>query len=148
MDQVRVSFGPSGAAAGTSYEQIDFQNSGTRPCTLGGYPVLTFVDKLGLQIGSAAEPTNLTGEPIATVTLGPGQYANTSVGTPNPGNWQTTEDPSSSTCHPLPAAGLRVQLPGEQNFVIVPFAATVCTTPDAAPLVTPVRAGRSPTAVG
>jgi hypothetical protein len=128
-------------------QQIDFQNTSDQTCELTGYPSVMFVDQAGHQVGLAAEPTNLTEEPIGTVSLKPRAFANAAFGAPNPGGYQSTPELSSSTCRPKRTADLRVVLPGEQRSYVLRFEATVCTTPDAAPLVTPFRPGRAPTAV-
>lgn len=44
VNQLRVSQGSGGAAAGTQYERLLFRNVGTRSCLLHGYPTITGVN--------------------------------------------------------------------------------------------------------
>jgi RNA polymerase sigma-70 factor (ECF subfamily) len=146
--QLALSLGRGGVALGTSYRQVVFQNRGPAACTLTGYPGLSFADSAGHQLGLSALAVNLTSQPITTVTLAPGGFANASVGIVSPGNYQTTPQPSSSTCHPAQASYLRVYPPNQRNAVLLAFPADVCSTASGRPLVTPTRPGRSDTAVG
>jgi hypothetical protein len=146
--QLALSLGRGGVALGTSYRQVDFQNRGPTACSLTGYPGLSFTDRVGHQLGPPALPVNLTNQPITTVTLAPGGFANASVGIVSPGNYQTTPQPSSSTCRPAHVSYLRVYPPNQRNAVLLAFPADVCTTASGRALVTPSRPGRSDTAVG
>jgi hypothetical protein len=107
-----------------------------------------FVDRSGQQVAMTPRQTNLTDEPVGMVTLKPGQFANATIGIPNPQNFQSTAELSSSTCRPVATTALRISPPGQQAVGLLAFDAEVCTTADGAPVLTPFRAGRAPTAVG
>lgn len=136
-----VTLGTTGAAAGTYYQQLLFRNTGARPCALDGYPGVSFTDAGGRQVGPAAKRSNVTGQPITAVVLDANQYANAAVGIP------TAQNYPSANCHPVATTGLRVFPPGSFRSVVLSFKTTVCTTGPWKALVTPVRAGRSSTAV-
>lgn len=137
-----VTLGTNGAAAGTEYQQLLFRNIGASPCALVGYPGVSFTDAAGRQVGPAAARSNVTGQAITAVVLGAHEYANAAVGIP------TAQDYPAANCHPVATTGLRVFPPGSFQSVVVAFKTTVCTTGQWKALVTPVRAGRSSTAVG
>ncbi len=52
---LRVSVGPANGAAGSIYYPLDFRNASAAPCTLQGYPGVSFVASPGAgQVGGAA----------------------------------------------------------------------------------------------
>lgn len=130
----------AGAAAGTAYWALDLQNTGTAPCTLTGYPGVSFTDAGGRQLGLPA--TRTPGPPVARVTVAPGGYAHADVGVPNPANFQTGPDPSSSSCHPAQTSLVRVYPPGQRAALTAPLATSICTTTDGRTQVTAVSAGQ------
>lgn len=139
--QLRVTLGTSGAAAGTGYQQLVLQNTGTTTCGLTGYLGITFETTDGRTVGLPAEPTNVTGAPVTAVRLAPGGYATAAVGLPD------TSSLDASACAPQTGAFLRVRAPQQADGVQVAFRAEVCTAGQGRPLTTPVRAGRSSTPV-
>lgn len=129
-----MTLGTTGAAAGTSYQQVDFQNRGSQPCTLTGYPGVSFTDSGGSQVGYPAS-RNPSASPV-TVTLASGEYATAAVGIPDYGNFP------SNLCRARSASNLRVYPPNQRGSVLVPDMQTVCTTTNGRPSVTTVRAGK------
>jgi hypothetical protein len=143
LADLKLTLGPSGAAAGTFYQQIDFQNQSKKTCTLNSYPVVSLIDDAGKPVGHAANPINVTGQPPAPVNPAPGQYANAAVGFPDPSNVP------SSTCNKKTTAAISVALPNVGTISIsIPFRTDICTSPQGQPFVTPIRPGRSATAIG
>jgi hypothetical protein len=88
-------------------------NKGSTPCTLTGYPGVSFVGNgNGSQLGTAA--TRETGGiAITTLTLAPGAAAHAQLNITMAGNYD------AATCKPKTADGLRVYPPDETNSVFV-----------------------------
>jgi len=128
---LKVSLGQSGAAAGTFYQRVDFRNTGTEPCTLTGYPGVSFADDAGHQVGvdASRNPANAS----ATVTLSPGSTAYANLGVPDWGNFP------ASNCSAAKATMLRVYPPNQRDSVLVPDAQKVCTTAEGRPTITAVQ---------
>jgi hypothetical protein len=139
--QLRVTLGTSGAAGGTSYQQLVLQNTGTATCGLTGYLGITFETADGRSVGLPAEPTNVTGAPVTAVRLSPGGYATAAVGVPDPSSYD------AGACRPQTGAYLRVRAPQQTDGVRVALRTEVCTTDQGRPVTTPIRAGRSSTPV-
>lgn len=138
-DQLQVTLGPGGGAAGTFFQRILFQNRAQTPCTLTGYPRVSFLDRARHQVGATA--TQGAGWPIGPVTLTPQGFANAAVGVTDPANYQTSTSPSSSTCRPALTAYVRIYPPGQRSALAIPYKTQVCTA-KTTPVVTPTGAGR------
>jgi hypothetical protein len=130
--QLRLSLGQSQGAAGSTFTPIVFTNASKHPCTLFGYPGVSFLDSTGAQVG--VDATHDGGEE-ATVTLGPGDAANAQLQVPDPGNF------SAAQCKQANAATLRVYPPGDFAALSIADAVTVCTTAKGAANVHPVTPG-------
>jgi hypothetical protein len=127
-----LSLGGSQGAAGTTYQSVVLTNTGSRSCTLFGYPGVSFVDSGGALLG---KPSSQDPGTKKKVTLAPGGQANTLLRQPNPGNFDPT------TCSPTTADRLRVYPPGNKGALFVHDAVQVCTTSAGRTGVTPVAAG-------
>jgi hypothetical protein len=134
-----VTVGVGGAAAGTSYLQIDFQNRSSQACTLIGYPGVSLLNNFDSQIGDTTAWVNETGMPITSVTLAPGQYANAAVGIPDPHNFP------SGLCNMETTNAIEIIPPNLSIGVLLPLHTQVCTTENGRSYATPVRAGRPAT---
>ena len=130
--QLSLSLGQGQGAAGTSYLPIVFTNTGSKPCTLYGFPGVSFLDSSGKQIGA---PAVHSGGEEGVVTLAPNGTANSQLGLPDPGNFP------SGGCNPTTAAKLQVYPPGDFGALTIADSATVCTTDGGATSVTPVTPG-------
>jgi Protein of unknown function (DUF4232) len=114
--RVTLDAGAAGAAAGSSYVPLVFDNASSASCTLGGYPAVTFAAGLaGPQIGTAAALAR--GIRAATLVLAPGSVAHA---------WLQILDVASypaSKCKSVQANGLRVALAGTPTaaFLAHPF---------------------------
>lgn len=140
---VTVDVKQGSAAAGSAYYPIDFTNTGGAPCTLLGYPGVSFVTgKSGGNSAALGAPaTRNSGAPAATVTLATGGDAHAVLQVVDAGNY------SASACHPVTAHWLRVYPPGQAGAVYAPFTAQVCSARLPANLgsalaVYPVRGGK------
>src|SRR3954447_12607968 len=69
-----IALGPAGHAAGSTYRPLVFTNKGSSPCTLTGYPGVSFAAPgTGKQGGPAA--TRNSHLPLHAVSLAPGAHA-------------------------------------------------------------------------
>lgn len=127
-----LSLGVSQGTAGTSYQTIVFTNTGTVPCTLIGYPGVSFDNTEGALIG---KPSTEDAGKRKLVKLAVGGQANALLRQPDSGNF------SKSACHPKTAYELRVYPPGETVPLFVKDAAKVCSTGAGRSGVRPVAAG-------
>ena len=117
--QLRVWYGePAGAAAGSSYFELEFSNVGTTDCVLDGFPGVSGVTAAGAQLGTSATWNHVI-EP-SSVVLGPGGTAHVVLQVADVYNYPT------STCEPTEAYGLRVYPPNQTASVVVPFAFEAC----------------------
>ncbi|HWC36787.1 MAG TPA: DUF4232 domain-containing protein [Mycobacteriales bacterium] len=129
---LKVTVGQGQGAAGSTIIPIVFTNDSSRPCTLFGYPGVSFLDSGGHQLG---QPADERGGEKAIVTLAPGSAANAQLQIPEPGNF------SAADCKVASAAFLRVYPPGEKRSVQLAESAQVCTTEAGRSVVLPVAPG-------
>jgi hypothetical protein len=110
-----------GGAAGSSYQQLQFTNDSSTPCTLGGYPgvSLTTSQDTGSQIGSAASKNSVTQPTV--VTLAPGKEATSQLRITDAGNYPQTQG------HTEQSAWLQVYAPGSKTPVYLPDTVTGTT---------------------
>ena len=106
-----------GAGAGMSQNRLGLQlrNVGSAPCTLYGYPGVSWVaGSKGQQVGAAAsrQPDNGSAEKV--ITLAPGALASAPIDIVAAAVIPTSE------CKPVPVRGLRVYPPGERAALFIP----------------------------
>jgi hypothetical protein len=108
-----------GAAAGSTYVNLEFTNLSQRTCTLRGYPGVSAIDLGGRQVGAAAgrSPTR----PVRTITLKAGASALAVLQIADVYNYP------AATCHRTMAAGLRVYPPNQTQARTVPFPFLACS---------------------
>jgi hypothetical protein len=96
---------------------LNLTNTGSTPCTLYGYPGVSWVaGSDGHQVGSAATRQGVpTGAKETTVTLVPGATASAAF------NIVQAAVIDKSECKPVPVKGLRVYPPGETAALFVPM---------------------------
>ena len=110
-DELSISLGDGeGAAAGSRSLGIIFTNTGTRECTLGGYPGVSLVNDNGNQIGSPAERMSSTDE--KTITLQQNGSASALVTYPVEANFD------AGTCKDG-ATKLRVYPPNDYGYISI-----------------------------
>lgn len=108
------------AAAGSAYYDLVFQNIGNVPCTLYGYPGVSF---------GAGSPVQQVGQPAARdsqvkpliVTLIPNAHAFAVLQIGDALNY------SASICDPKQTTYLRVYAPNNNTLLYIPFKDTACT---------------------
>lgn len=118
---LRASYRPTGAAAGTDYGNLRLTNVSDHACRTGGYGGLSLVgDGDGTQIGAAAarDPGK-----VRTIVLQPGQRVRSVVGIVNAGNYPRRR------CRPTAADGFRVYVPNATRSQFVAFETTGCANP-------------------
>ncbi len=135
LAQLELALGRPGAAAGSTYTPITFRNTGSVPCSLDGYPGVSFVaGDRGQQVGAAATRTG-TAQPVL---LAPGDTAHATLQESNAGN----HDPAA--CRPTAVPGLRVYPPGETASAFLVDGTTACADPGVQQLrIGPVQPGAS-----
>jgi Protein of unknown function (DUF4232) len=118
---LRLTRGTTGAAAGSTYIQIEFTNTSSVTCTLAGYPgvALTKTQDPGSQVGASA--SKATTRPATLVTLAPGATAVAQVQLVDVLNYPTAK------CVPASANYLQVYPPGQTMPLYLPFTAQACT---------------------
>lgn len=108
--------------AGSVYVDIDFKNLGNQPCTLYGYPGVSFATAQPVQqVGLAATENPAT--PRQLVTLQPGQYAIALLRVVDAGNY------SPGQCRPVRTPWLQVIPPNQTVPLYVPYPSTACAGP-------------------
>lgn len=106
---------PNGAA-GTIYYPVEFTNTGSRACTLAGFPGVSAISKSDRQLGQAAIRVKVTAH---TVTIKPGQTAHAMLG--------IVEAGVIGGCHNATAFGLKVYPPNEKSKqLVLSFTFSVC----------------------
>ncbi|SEP49452.1 DUF4232 domain-containing protein [Amycolatopsis saalfeldensis] len=111
---VSLSLGQGDSGAGSSYRPLNIKNTSGKPCTIQGFPGVSYVGgDNGQQVGP---PAFRAGEKGAAVKLNPGQSAAADIQFVQVRNF----DPA--VCKPTPVKGLRVYLPQEtaSNFIADP----------------------------
>jgi hypothetical protein len=118
--KVKVDTSQSGAAAGSTYVPIDFTNTTSSPCTLFGYPGVSFVTgPSGSQIGRPASRNPETA--AALVTLAPGGEAHATIQVANAGNY------SPSACSPVTAHWLKIFPPNQTVALYASYTVQACS---------------------
>jgi hypothetical protein len=131
---VKVTLGSSQAAGGTTLQVIDFTNTGSQLCSLGGYPGVSLAGGTPLaQIGLAAMVP--AGGSVQAVSLNPGQVANSLLEIGHASNYP------KATCDPVHAPYLVVAVPNTIGFVKLPYAATACAKPVEILSISPITLG-------
>lgn len=109
----------TGSGAGSSTFELVFQNTGSAPCTLRGYPGVSFVKAHNTQLGKAAARTG--GGAVTTVTLIPNAHAYADLRTVNgQGGY------SAGQCDLTTVPTLRVYPPNQTESTNIPWNAQEC----------------------
>lgn len=127
----------SGAAAGSSFVPLEFENVSASPCTLPPFPAVTFAaGPSGPDIGLPAVQQDKT--VAQAVVLAPGKFAHAWLQIAAAANYPAAQ------CHPVAAQGLLVTLTGTAGAHFVADTVQACAQPPAGSAVLsvfPVRAG-------
>ena len=133
---VVVSTGGGNAAAGSSYYPLQFANTSSSPCTLYGYPGVSFVTAAdGSQIGIPA--TRNPALAAQLVTLSPGQTVHAELQVADAQNYPPSD------CGLVTAHWLRIYPPNQTAPVYVSFTAQTCSKPKTILSVQTVQTGAS-----
>lgn len=114
--QLEMVAAPAGGAAGSVWVDLTATNTGGSPCTLAGYPGVSFVDGSGAMVGLPAvrdANTPGTGQVVA-----PGQSVTAALRVSQTGN--------HPTCDARTVTGLRVYPPESTESTVLPFPAQAC----------------------
>ena len=135
---VAVPSGSGNAAAGSSYYPIQFSNTSSSPCTLYGYPGVSFVGAVGgSQIGAAA--TRNSAFAAKLISLSPGQTVHATLQVVDAMNYP------SGGCGPVTAHWLKIYPPNQTAPLYVSFTAQTCSKPKTVLSVQTVQTGSSGT---
>jgi hypothetical protein len=116
---LHVSIGNGNGAAGSVYYPIVFTNASSSPCTLFGFPGVSFVTgPNGSQIGDAA--TRQSDKPVQTVTLAVGGVAHATLQVVQALNFPAAK------CQPVTAHFLKIYPPNQTEAVVLSFTAKAC----------------------
>jgi hypothetical protein len=117
---VAVPTGSGNAAAGSSYYPIQFANSSSSPCTLYGYPGVSFVTAAGgSQIGIPATRNPTLAARL--VTLSPGQTVHAELQVADAQNYPAAD------CGLVTAHWLKIYPPNQTAPVYVSFTTQTCS---------------------
>ncbi|MDX3077548.1 DUF4232 domain-containing protein [Streptomyces sp. MI02-7b] len=116
---LRVSAENVDSGAGTTHFQLVFQNTGDAPCSLSGFPGVSFHGRDGAQIGNAADRAGGT---ASTVTLIPNAHAAADVQAPNGQSGY-----SDAECALKSVSFIGVFPPDSKDQIDVPWKADECS---------------------
>ena len=132
--RVSVPTGHGNAAAGSSYYPIVFTNVSGAPCTLYGYPGVSFVTGAGgSEIGIPATENPV--RPRQLITLAPGQAGHAELQVADAENYPPAD------CGMVTARWLRVYPPNQTAPLYAGFTARACTKPKGILAVETVQPG-------
>lgn len=136
--KVAVPTGQGNGAAGSSYYPVQFTNTSASPCTLFGYPGVSFVTGTGgSQIGAAA--TRNATMPKQLITLSAGQTVHAELQVVNAQNYPAAD------CGLVTAHWLKVYPPNQTAALYAGFTAQACSKPKTILSVQTVQPGASGT---
>ncbi|MFI5593150.1 DUF4232 domain-containing protein [Amycolatopsis sp. NPDC051758] len=119
---VKLALSTGGAAAGSVYRMLMITNIRAEPCTIQGFPGVSYVaGDDGHQVGGAAYRQGTKGD---VVRLNTGQTAAADIQFVNVHNYD------AAACLPTPVRGLRIYLPQETASNFVPMDGTGCASTD------------------
>lgn len=115
-----MTLGGAQGAAGHQYTPIVFTNTGTEPCSIQGYPGVSYTSGPdGAPVGDPAARDN--GDTPA-VRLEPGAHASATLGTVTSVDVYPVDQ-----CLPVSVAGLRIYPPNNTESVFIAQARTWCS---------------------
>ncbi|MFI6360953.1 DUF4232 domain-containing protein [Streptomyces sp. NPDC050743] len=117
---LKVSAGNFDSGAGTTHFQLLIQNTGSSPCTLTGFPGVSFHGGDGTQIGNGA--VRDTSASVTTVTLLPNGHAASEVTAPD-----GQSGFSASECRLKDVSFVGVFAPGSKDLIDVPWKTQECS---------------------
>jgi len=134
--QLRLSVIPGPNAAGHIGLILRFTNISTKPCTMFGYPGVSFVTGHGNQINDPAQRSAASGNP-SVVTLAPDGKADASLLLVNIANYA-----GNNLCQPTLAAAVRVYPPDDTTAILASSPQQICDVKGTGvPQIYPVQTG-------
>lgn len=118
--QLSGSTAPQQGAAGHVIASVTLTNTGSTPCTLSGYPGVSFVNASGAAVGAPASREETGG--AGAVVLQPGASATSSLQITQPGV-------VGQVCNPQDVTGLRVYPPGSYDSLVLSYPGQACGNP-------------------
>ncbi|HEY5394193.1 MAG TPA: DUF4232 domain-containing protein [Trebonia sp.] len=115
---VWVDVSQGSGAAGTIFYPLDFTNTGSRACTLRGYPGVSATTANGKQLGRAA--ARVPQDTAATVTIPAGGSAHAVL------SWVEVGNFTASGCQPATASLIKVFPPGRTSAAFGFFSLQAC----------------------
>ncbi len=123
-----------GAAAGSAYYPVQFDNISSATCNLYGYPGVSFVTGAGgSQIGVPATENPVHARQF--IDLAPGQTAHAELQVVDANNFPAAD------CGMVTASWLRIYPPNQNAPLYASFTAPTCSKPKQVLTVETVRAG-------
>ncbi|MFD9286640.1 DUF4232 domain-containing protein [Streptomyces mirabilis] len=119
-DGLKVSMENQESGAGRTSFQLIFQNTGSSPCSLTGFPGVSFRGRDGVQIGSAASRDS--DSKVTKVTLVPNGHAAVELQARN-----GQSGLSGSECKLKSVGFLRVYAPGSKDQFNLPLKTSECS---------------------
>jgi hypothetical protein len=117
---LHVALGPANGAAGSFYYPIEFTNTTAAPCTLYGYPGVSFATGPGgASIGGAALRNPTSSSELVTLDAGATAHASLQVA--------IAENYPASICKPVTAHWLAIYPPASYVPLYLAFTAATCT---------------------
>lgn len=110
---------PSNAGAGSVYYDLVLTNTGSQPCTLAGYPGVSYLDAAGQQVGVSAARSDNPGTPVI---VAPGESASAPLRESNAGH-------HGQVCNPHQAVSLLVYPPEATDSLTVAHTVQACGNP-------------------
>jgi hypothetical protein len=132
---LRVAVGPGNGALGSIYYPLEFTNTGSSPCTLYGYPGVSFATPSGSQIGAPAS-RDRTHAP-ALVTVQPGSAVSATLQITDAANY-----PQSRCGQTVDVNWLKVYPPDSYTALAVSIGTQACTSKSLVTMsVSPISSG-------
>ena len=136
--KVAVPTGQGNGAAGSSYYPVQFTNTSAGPCTLYGYPGVSFVTGTGgSQIGAAATRNSAMAKQLIILAVGQTVHAELQVA--------DAQNYPAADCRLVTAHWLKVYPPNQTAALYVSFTAQACSKPKTILSVQTVQPGASGT---
>jgi hypothetical protein len=122
---LQATVGLSQGAAGSIYQVIDFKNISGAPCTLYGYPGVSFAGGTPVtQIGAGAAREHAS---PTTVTLAAGATANALLKIAQAGNYAPAD------CHPVASTYIQIYPPDQTTPIYLAYNSTACAKTPSVP---------------
>jgi hypothetical protein len=134
---LQITVASYGGSAGQFYQRLEFRNTSQQPCTLTGFPGVSYTNSSGHQVGyplGGSTCPKVRSTPLCCSPAGPRKRSSTS---PTP-----TITATQPFCQLAPTTHLRIYPPNQRHAGLLPSAGQTCTTRGARIGTGPVRPHR------